>query len=143
MIIAFNAFAIQGTDHKFGAGVMIGSSTGFNFKHWFKEKEALDFYLSFSKNKVEIHSDYLRHKKKYIRIGKEELSLHYGAGLKILNKDNGKDQIGIRIPVGVDYFFKDFSNIPVDIFLELAPVLNFVTETDLDINGYLGVRYYF
>ena len=141
--MASSAYAIEDTDRKFGAGLMIGSSTGFNFKHWFKEKDALDFYLSFSDNKVEIHTDYLRHKKDLIKIGKEKLSLHFGAGVKILNKDNGKDQIGIRVPIGVDYFFKNFSSVPVEIFLEIAPVLNFVTETDLDINGYLGVRYYF
>jgi hypothetical protein len=142
-IISSNSHAIQGTDRKFGAGMMVVSSTGFNFKHWHKKSEAMDFYLSFSDNKVEIHADYLLHKLNLIKISEEKLSLHYGAGLRVLNKDNGKDQVGVRVPVGVNYYIKDFDKIPVEIFVEIVPIFNFVTKTDLDIDTFFGVRYYF
>jgi hypothetical protein len=138
-----DTYAIGGTDRKFGAGIMTGTSTGITFKHWFKDPLALDFYLSFSSNKVEIHSDFLMHKKNLIKLSKESLTLSYGAGVKLLNKDNGKDQVGIRAPLGLNYYFKDFSSIPVGIFIELTPVLNIVTETDLDIDAFVGARYYF
>jgi hypothetical protein len=36
-----------------------------------------------------------------------------------------------------------FSNAPVDIFVELVPILNLAPSTDFDFNGGIGARYWF
>jgi hypothetical protein len=36
-----------------------------------------------------------------------------------------------------------FARVPVDIFIELAPILDLVPETDFTVNGAVGVRYFF
>lgn len=49
-------------------------------------------------------------------------------------------EFGIRIPVGLAYLFAD---IPVDIFAELAPVVNITSDTGFDLTGGIRARYYF
>jgi hypothetical protein len=41
---------------------------------------------------------------------------------------------------GLDYLF---ANTPLDIFLELAPILDLAPKVDFDFNGTIGIRYYF
>ena len=136
-------WALQGTSKLFGAGFQVGSSTGINLKYWMHKNKAVDLSLSFSKNNVDLQSDFLFHKFDLIKIGKEKLTLHFGAGLRLHDKKNQKDEFGIRVPLGVNYYLKDFQTIPIDFFAELAPVFNLVSETGVDMNFYLGGRYYF
>ena len=49
-------------------------------------------------------------------------------------------QLGVRVPLGLAYLFQ---TAPVDIFLEIVPILDFIPETDFRINAALGARYYF
>jgi len=36
-----------------------------------------------------------------------------------------------------------FADTPLDIFVEVVPVLDLVPDTDLDFNGAVGIRYIF
>jgi hypothetical protein len=49
-------------------------------------------------------------------------------------------RLGVRIPFGIAY---QFSEVPVDVFLEIVPVLDLNPSTSGSINAALGVRYYF
>jgi hypothetical protein len=42
--------------------------------------------------------------------------------------------------VGLDYVFGEQ---PFDVFVEFAPILDLVPETELDWSGAIGIRYYF
>ena len=74
--------------------------------------------------------------------------VYYGAGgrIKLKDDDNSKERsnsdtrVGIRIPIGVTYIFE---NKPLDLFIEVVPILDVVPETDLRLNAALGIRYYF
>ncbi|MNC97127.1 hypothetical protein D3C83_146810 [compost metagenome] len=51
------------------------------------------------------------------------------------------------MPIGIIF---DFNNQPIDIYVEIAPVLDFIDEHDGDndgaefnFNGGIGLRYYF
>ncbi|HLR33445.1 MAG TPA: hypothetical protein VK074_13230, partial [Fodinibius sp.] len=66
------------------------------------------------------------------------LPFYYGIGGRVILADNDA-VIGARIPVGLNYLF---DNSPVGLFLEVAPIFNLAPETDFDVDGALGVRFY-
>jgi len=45
----------------------------------------------------------------------------------------------VRVPVGLNYLFEEN---PLGLFLELAPTVNLAPDTDFDMNGALGIRFY-
>jgi len=49
-------------------------------------------------------------------------------------------RVGVRVPVGISYLF---DSVPVDLFLEVAPVVDLVPSTGLGWNSGIGIRYYF
>ena len=65
--------------------------------------------------------------------------MYFGIGGRVIFQKNDTN-LGIRVPVGLDYMFSDA---PVDIFLEAVPILDLTPSTDLDLGGGIGVRYWF
>jgi hypothetical protein len=125
----------------FGLGLMIGEPTGFSGKYWISPWGAIDgaFAWSLDKNgKIQIHSDYLWHNYNIISVIKGKLPIYYGIGGRLVF---AADNIaGLRGVAGLDYLF---ANTPLDIFLELAPILDLAPKVDFDFNGTIGIRYYF
>lgn len=128
----------------FGLGIIIGEPTGPCFKLWTGQKTAFDGAVAWSlanDARLHLHADYLIHNFTLIKVDKGQLPLYYGLGGRIrFAEGNADDHVGIRIPVGLDYLFE---GAPVDLFLEIVPILDIAPNTDLDINGALGVRYFF
>ncbi len=48
--------------------------------------------------------------------------------------------IGIRVPLGLAFLP---ATAPLEFFLEIVPILDVLPDTDFDINGAIGVRFYF
>ncbi len=131
-------------DKGLGVGVIIGQPTGFSVKSWVNQINALEFGLgfSFSKNDshVHIHADYLWHSFDAIK-STEKFVLYYGPGLKLkTGSKNDNAVLGIRGVIGLAWMA---SKVPIDVFLEVAPVLNFVPGTGFNIDAGFGARYYF
>jgi hypothetical protein len=131
----------------FGLGIIVGEPTGVSFKGWLDNKSAVDGAVAWSflnNGSFHVHVDYLRH----VNIESTpsgEFNFHYGIGgrLKAKNNNNNNSEdarFGARIPLGLDY---NFSSEPIELFLEVAPVLDFTPKTDASFNGALGVRFYF
>ncbi|MBX7151498.1 hypothetical protein K1X84_07645 [bacterium] len=148
IILLITAIGVHAQDKGFGLGVIIGEPTGLNGKYWLTQNTALDFSAAWSfvdggrkgddKDAVQLHSDYLIHHFNLIPVDKGRLPLYYGIGARIVLSD--KTGFGARIPVGLDYHFQ---NAPVDIFFEIVPVLDLIPSTDFDLNGAIGVRFWF
>ena len=122
-----------------GLGVMFGEPTGISFKSWNNSKTAYDGGIAWSfsgEDAIHIHGDFLWH----IWLDEEpgKLALYYGIGVRALFADDFT--VGVRIPVGLNYMIEDS---PVGVFLEIAPILDLIPNTDGDGNGAIGVRYYF
>jgi hypothetical protein len=66
------------------------------------------------------------------------MPFYYGIGGRIKTSDDAR--IGVRVPLGLAYLFQ---NVPVDIFLEVVPILDLTPKTDFRINAALGARYFF
>jgi hypothetical protein len=132
----------------FGAGIIIGEPTGISVKGWLSPKTAIDAAIAWSfvsQSSMHIHADYLWHTSSLISSSSGELPFYYGIGGRLKFENNSDHsssgtRLGVRVPVGLSY---EFNNAPVDIFLEVVPVLDLTPETSLTINSGLGARFYF
>lgn len=129
-------------DSGFGLGIILGEPTGLSGKLWIGNSVAVDGAAAWSfgkKSALHLHADYLVHSFGLFGVEKGKLPLYYGIGGRIKFKD-GDDKVGIRIPVGIDYLF---ANIPLDIFLEIVPLLDLTPSTEFALNAGIGIRYFF
>jgi hypothetical protein len=51
-----------------------------------------------------------------------------------------KARVGIRVPGGIAYWPR---SIPLDVFLEIALIMDVAPATELSLNGGIGARYFF
>jgi hypothetical protein len=64
-----------------------------------------------------------------------------GGRIKLKNTEHNTDmRLGVRVPFGMSY---QFTEAPVDIFLEIVPILDLNPKTSGSVNAALGFRYYF
>ncbi len=147
------ATASNAADPGLGVGVMVGEPTGVSIKKWISARDAIDVGIgwSFSENdSVQFHVDYLVHNDQILRTpdfeGRFPLYAGIGARVKLKDENDGHGRnnddalVGIRIPLGISYIF---AHTPMDVFLEIVPVLDVAPDTDFDMNAAVGVRYYF
>lgn len=143
VIFILSAGSIYGQQKQFGLGIIVGSPTGISAKYWIADSKALDFGLGYSltenNSNFNFHVDYLWHELDAFN-SHENLLIHYGLGFRIKAVSDGKDSFGARGVVGVTWML---SQIPLDLFIEVAPVFKLIPETVLDLDGGLGVRFYF
>ena len=136
-----------------GVGVILGEPTGISVKKWIGPERAIDAAAawSFSENdSFQFHADYLIHQFNVLQPSLEDgrLPFYYGMGgrVKLKSGNNGQGRndhdalLGIRIPLGLSWLF---AKAPVELFIEIVPILDVVPDTVLDINGAIGARYYF
>lgn len=125
----------------FGVGIVLGEPSGLTAKLWLTESSALDGVAAWSfqdTGSFYFHADYLLHFHDLIPAEQGIVPLYLGAGGNLALQDN--PHIGARVPVGIEYIFQE---IPVEIFLEAAPGIGIYPETELQMGGGLGVRFYF
>jgi len=127
----------------FGLGFIIGEPTGISAKYWVSSKNALDFGLGYSfsnrHNRINLHIDYVWHNENLIRSA-ERLPVYFGIGGKFQSYETNNSSLGIRGVLGLMWYPR---KLPIDIFLEVAPILRIVPATDFNIDAGLGGRYYF
>ena len=142
-IILFLAELSSSQDKGFGLGVILGEPTGVSAKNWITNTTAIDAAIAWSfvdQGALHIHADYLFNNFELIKLdSKAKIPVYYGAGIRIKFGENDT-QLALRIPVGIDYLFGDA---PVDIFLEVVPMLEIIPETKFQFNAAIGARYYF
>ncbi|MFH1956944.1 MAG: DUF3996 domain-containing protein [bacterium] len=143
---------IAAQDGELGLGIILGEPTGLSAKLWKTDTTAIDGAVAWSlsgRDALLLHVDYLFHNFNLFNVEKGKLPFYYGFGGRIkveedtTNKNgvtnNGDTRVGIRVPVGISYIFADA---PVDIFLEIVPVLDLAPDTDFDLDVGIGVRYF-
>jgi len=143
---------ITAQDHGFGLGIILGEPTGLSAKAWTSTDNAFDFAIAWSFNNyhhdnnndynndgdVLLQADYVWHFFNAISVSKGKLPIYVGIGARVVLADD--PNFGIRIPVGIDYLFADA---PIDVFLELVPILDLSPSSDFGIGGGIGIRYWF
>lgn len=124
----------------FGIGVILGEPVGVSGKVWTSEDNAFDGAVAWSfvgTGALYLHSDYLWHQFNLIQVEKGTMPIYYGGGARLVIGDDTK--FGIRGVAGLAYLF---DTAPVEIFLELGPIFDFIPATGFSMTGGVGVRYY-
>lgn len=133
----------QATKHV-GLGFIVGEPTGISLKMFLNNTNALDFAAAWSlsgNNDFHLQGDYLFHKYDLIDLkNSDDFPLFFGIGLRMVLIENYDDVVGIRFPVGLDYLF---ANYPFDIFAEIVPILDLAPDSDFDLEGAIGARFWF
>ena len=126
-----------------GLGMMIGEPTGISFKHWVSRRNAFDagFAWSFAGrgDELHLHADYLWHtplRSSDPAVRRTDFYIGIGGRARFENDA----RIGARVPLGLVHFIKDT---PLDLFIEIAPIMDLAPETELSANGGLGLRNFF
>jgi hypothetical protein len=137
----FSSFSLA-QSNGFGLGILLGQPSAISAKLWTTSSTAFDFGLGYSfesQNRVHMHADYLFHVKNIFNTT-ENIALYYGPGARLAFHENADSRFGVRFDVGLVWIPR---NTPIDVFLELAPILDIIPETRFAMNGGIGVRYFF
>ncbi len=133
--------SVRPQDAGFGLGAVFGEPTGISAKNWVAPENAVDAGLAWAFGKggmFHIHMDYLWHFRDVIR-SQERFVLYAGIGGRVaFGSEPGI--MGVRIPVGIEFWPR---GIPLDVFMEVAPILDVVPSTTGSLNGGVGIRYFF
>ena len=150
IIFLFSSPYAQRGMEGFGIGVIVGEPTGITIKIWTGNTTAFQAAAAWSFSGYEsfqFHADYLFHNFGILNSDEMRgaLPLYVGIGGRIKLKedndldDNDEASIGARVPLGMSYIFEDT---PLDIFIEVVPILDVLPDTDFDLNGAAGIRFY-
>ena len=123
----------------FGIGIILGEPTGLSAKLWTGSNNAFDFGVAWSfgdNGHMLLQADYVWHSG-LSSTSSGKFALYYGIGGRIIFSD--KPDVGVRIPIGLDYVF---SSAPIDIFVEVVPIMDFIPSTDFELNGGIGIRFW-
>ncbi|MBA2538879.1 MAG: hypothetical protein H0V17_04525 [Deltaproteobacteria bacterium] len=150
----------------FGLGLELGEPTGLNGKYFLSDSRALDFGLGwvyshyYYGDGAHVYIDHLWHPASLVSTPSLELPFYIGVGLRFWNFeycervgnldvcDRGS-AFGVRVPIGLSF---DFNNKPLDIFVQLVPVIDLLTGDFYDrfddrshfgIDGSVGFRLWF
>ncbi len=159
--------------HAFGLGIELGAPTGVAAKYYLGASSGrggmvavqggLGAIRQWGPDGFHLHVDVVWHPAVLVNDPAFTIPFYVGVGGRILDwsgnycfydngnrycEGDGDTDIGLRVPVGL---LMDFHNVPLDVFVELAMVLDFIhvgndtyyNHDILSINGVLGVRYYF
>jgi hypothetical protein len=145
-VIIFTVASVSLSQPKgFGIGIIAGEPTGLSFKSWMNSTSAIDAGLGWSfvkEGSLHIHADYLHHFGGIdVSSGNWPFYIGVGGRIKIKNNDHSDSdtRIGVRVPVGITYIP---ASTPLDVFLEVVPILDLAPESSLEFNAAIGIRYY-
>lgn len=144
IFFVFNAIA----DEKMGVGIVLGDPTGLSFKYDMNSRNSVDAALAWTSSvNVHLHGDYLWNKPKLFFLDNYPIDLFFGVGARLRDRDKHKFdddddglQLGVRGPVGLRFLFRDPR---IELFTELALVMNLTPSTSVDIDFGIGARYFF
>ena len=135
-----------------GLGLSLGDPTGINFKTFVGSSTAFDATAGLGflgGNHLALNAGLVWHNA-LGGLGGAPVDWYYGLGgkLGIYDHDNRKRddddrdelRLGARAPLGVSVML---TGVPIDIFLEIAAGLWVIGDVDLDLDGAIGVRYWF
>lgn len=134
---------LQAAERGTGLGFILGEPNGLSGKFWLGNNTALDAALAWStfddEDAMHLQLDHVWHDFGLLDVDQGSLPVYYGIGGRIALRD-GDDRVGVRFPLGLSYIFKSRR---ADVFMEVAPTLDLSPDTDVDVEGGVGVRYFF
>ena len=132
-------------DKGIGLGVIVGEPTGISAKIWTTGWTALQFGLAwrsgdlFFGTRVRMSGDYLWHSFESIR-STEQFPVFYGVGGEIASGGRNQAWLGIRGVAGITWLAR---KAPIDVFIQVTPVMILIPSTEFEMGGGIGIRYFF
>ena len=126
-----------------GLGLVIGAPIGISGNYFTSQNQSIDAVLAFNfgGHGTYFHSTFLRHHQKTLHIDGVGIDSFWGLGARIQIKSRQDDyNFGPRLSGG--FLYKVRSS-PVDIFCEVALIVDLIEDTGLAANLGVGARYYF
>jgi len=133
-----------------GIGIIVGEPTGLSLKKWMTSTTAIDGALAWAfdpNTSFHVHANYLIHVYDVITPETGRMPLYYGVGARVKFDDkrrggrhDPRTRTGVRVPLGMNYHF---AQAPVDLFLEIVPILDLAPRTDVSLNAAVGARFFF
>ncbi len=131
--------------HKFGLGLYLGTPVGMNAQFFLSPNNAVDTTLGFgflNGNSFHIDADYMYHFE-LVKNSDLELKFFVGVGPTLEIHPKSVLMVSANIPFGLTFVIQNLSKYPFDIFIEARPGLMMVPGIWYDIEGAIGIRYYF
>ena len=128
---------------RLGAGMVVGEPTGPTVKYWLTDVLAVDGTVGWSlrdSDDVYLNADLLWHNFDLIPVTRGQAAVYVGVGPSIEFRHPEDNRFGVRAPVGVSY---KLDKEPLDIFLEVAPIVDLSPTVRGDFNVGIGVHYWF
>lgn len=130
---------------RMGIGIILGDPNGISLKFWQSRRSAIDLAVAWDfDDYFHIHGDYLYHFPIQMEgVSRSSLFWYLGIGARMKFRTGEGDNnttFGVRGVGGIDFLP---GGVPIDIFAEIAPVMNVSEGTDVDLNGGVGIRYNF
>jgi hypothetical protein len=129
-----------------GVGLSLGEPTGIAGAIRSNSRSTLAGVVGWSLNKqhLHLHLDYLYTLASLKPDPEVDLQLNFflgvGGNIDLGNQGGNSPAVGVRIPAG---FALTFGDRPVDVFVELVPVMGLVPDTNLYFDGAMGIRLWF
>jgi hypothetical protein len=145
----FIAFSNIASANETQLGLILGSITGISGKYDLGGDRALDGALAYSldgRYGLSLHGDYLFSNVRTFNVNEiNPLNLYYGIGFRLIefrnrNNEASNGSLGVRFPVGICYRTNDPN---LELFGELAPVLEVTRSTYVYVDAGIGVRLIF
>ena len=122
----------------FGTGIIFGNPTGGTAKFWLDNNRALDASVGFNTS-LALYGDYLWNNWKVLpQPAGGKLPVYLGLGAQVM--PSSPHEFGLRAVAGIAYWLP---RNPIEIFLELVPILRFSQGDSVYLNASVGLRYYF
>lgn len=156
-LLLFASSTLAQQSGSFGAGLFLGNPSAITIKYWQNQQVAFQGGLTYNFDDYGLfYGDFLMHLPGALQgtpAFMSSLTPYWGVGALIaittddrsdedlyLGDESGDIGFGIRIPLGFEW---SAPNIPLGVFLELAPGMSFAPESSGMLNGGIGARYYF
>jgi len=137
----FGATGVYAQKTGVGVGALLGEPLGASVKAWVSETTAIDGgvgYANYGDGGLQLHGDYLFHNFDLLSAGSGRLPVYFGIGARVKFADD--THVGFRGPIGVSYML---DTTPIDVFAEVAPILDFTPNWRVEWNAAIGARYWF
>ncbi len=124
---------------RFSLGAVVGDPTGITGKLWTGGNNAVDFAAAWStshEDAAELHADWIHHDFGVFSVQNGALPLYYGIGGRMILAD--QNRAGARFPLGISYLTERRN---LEFFLEVAPALDLVPDTEFDLGAGVGFRF--
>ncbi|MGM0640843.1 MAG: hypothetical protein ACQESN_05425 [Thermotogota bacterium] len=138
LVIGLMTFSMNYSSGKIGLGLTGGEPSGIYGRYNLENYKFIDVTAawSFSSDSISLATDY-----NLIRNLDGDIYYRYGLGAKIGLANT--ISVTARAPLGIEYDLTNLTEIPINLFLEIAPGLDILPSINFDLSGGAGFVYFF